>query len=334
LQPEVIVARFQHAPLIRFRLAMCGMGADYLSPLREADPRWTDTLFTEGRRHMASRPFADVLKAAERFSEARDAFPDSFAIVLALAHAQGALGEYEPSLASYDSVLAKEPMHRDALLGRVMDLSYLNRHQDGVASATQLIELGTWHIGDAYYWRAWNRYQLKELDAAWDDVERSTKLLVNTSVYTLAGFIAYARQELQLAIDRFERAYAMDKTNCEAVWTASLVHVDLKAWGPAASKFSTAMSCFVTSAAHARDEIARIQAANVDEGVKAKRVAAEQKRVETGEHRAAQAAFNAAQSYALIGEKTLALTHVDMASDHPLMREKATTLKAAIEKMP
>ena len=76
---DEVTARHGNAPIIRFRLGLCGRAA-LLSPLREADARWSDTLFFEGRREMATRPVADVAKAAELFSAARTAFPDSDAI--------------------------------------------------------------------------------------------------------------------------------------------------------------------------------------------------------------------------------------------------------------
>jgi tetratricopeptide (TPR) repeat protein len=334
LESAAIFERYGRTLPLRFRLAICGVAPGDLVAVREADPRWADTFFFEGRRQLTQRPIADVVKAVASFDAARRAFPESRAITLSLAGAQNALSNYEVALGLYDEVLAGEPTHRDALLGRVMSLSYLNRYVDAIASATAMIELGTWHMGDAYYWRAWNRYQLHQLPVAWDDIERATTLQVNTGVYTLAGFIAYARTELDTAIDRFDRAYAMDNTNCEAVWFAGLVHVDQQAWPTAAPKFSRAMTCFASAAAEARAEMARLEAATVDETFKARQIATAQKRVDTAEHRGAQAAFNAANAYVRIGEKTLALTHIDAALTHALLKEKAVSLKAAIEKMP
>jgi tetratricopeptide (TPR) repeat protein len=331
---QAVLSRYPSSPAIHFRLASCGMAPQLLEPLRKNDGRWADTLFTEGRRHISRRPIGDVPEAARSFAGAHAAFPGSDAITMALANAENALSEFDAALGHFDAVLARHPTHRDALIGRVQSLSYLNRHADAVSSASRLIELDTWHIGDAYYWRAWNRFHLKALDEAWDDVERATKLLVNTSVYTLAGFIAYTRQQLEVAVNRFDRAYAMDKTNCEAVWNAALVHVDLRQWPPAAPKFATAMSCFVASAAAARKEIATLQATTYDEAFKQRRIAVQQKIIDTSEHRAAQAAFNAAQSHVQLGEKNPALNFADAAAEHPLMRDKALALKATIEKMP
>lgn len=334
LDGNTIRARHADAPLIRFKLASCGAEPLLLAPLREQDARFADTLFFEGRREMTMQPVADVLKAVELFAAAREAFPASHAIVLALATAQNALGEYAAALASFDSVLAVEREHRDAMLGRLLSLSYLNRHTEAVAAATRLIDLGTWHVGDAYYWRAWNRYHIYALESGWSDVEQATKLLMNTSVYTLAGFIAFARKELDVAIERFDRAYVLDGSNCEAVWTAGLVHVEQQAWAPAAPKFATATACFAAAAGEARSEIERTRASNYAESVKARRIAGAQKRIDTAEHRQAQSAYNAASCYLRLGQRGAALAHLEVAIGHPLLREKAAVLKPAIDRLP
>ena len=56
--------------------------------------------------------------------------------------------------------------------------------------------------------------------------------------------------------------------------------------------------------------------------------------MEVAAERSAQSAFNAAQGFARMGQKPLALAHVAMAIVHPRMKEKGEALKAAIEKMP
>lgn len=321
-------------PLIEFRLALCGMGAGKIEAFVDADARWRDTYFFAGRREMLSQPAPDIGLAATLLANAHETFSDSNAVTLALANARNALSEYESALALFDAVLVKVPTHRDALLGRILSLSYLARHTDAVASATRMIDLGTWHMGDAYYWRAWNRYHLYQLDAAWDDVERATKLNVTSTTFTLAGIIAFARRELDTAIDRLTRAFKLDPTNCEAPWTEGLVHVEKQTWVDGGHRFATATRCFVATAADARREIADTQAANYSEAVKARRIAGAQKRLETAEHRGAQSAYNAASSYLRVGQKTEALLFVDLAGVHPLLKEKSITLRSAIEKLP
>jgi tetratricopeptide (TPR) repeat protein len=325
-------------PLMRFRSALCARTTDQLSKemasLREGDPRWVDTLFFEGAGEMSRYPAPDVGRAAELFALAHGAFPDSPAITMALATARNALSEYDAALALFDRVLAEHPTHRDALLGRVLSLSYLNRHQDAIRTATQLVDLGMYHQGDAYYWRAWNRYRVHLLPAAWDDVTQATKLMVNTSVYTLAGFIAYAQQRLDVAIDRLTEAYRLDATNCEAVWTEALVHVDQEAWTPAGTRFAIAVKCFAGAAEQARRDMAVANSADWAESLKARRLATAQKQLDTAEHRGAQAAFNAAGSYARLGQKAEAIAFVERAAQHALLKEKAAALRTSIEKLP
>jgi len=332
IQAGEIVAKYGTLPLFRYRAAICGLPGSPLTGLYDADRRWVEILFFEGAYEMRSRA-GDPARAAELLTAARDAFPRSHAIVLVLGRAQQALGEYDAALASVDSVLADVPTHRDALLGRVENLSYLNRSEEAVAAASRMIELGTWYLGDAYYWRAWNEQHLNQLDIAWADVEQALKLRSNTSVYTLAGFIAHGRKDLDVAIDRFTNAFSLDPGNCIAVFSAGMVHVEQQAWVPASEKFARAMTCYTADAAAARAALARIEGLTYSPARKARMAAVEEKRVASSEQLSAQSAFNAAQCYVRLGQKSSALTYVDAAVAHPLMRDKAASLKVVIEKM-
>ena len=341
---DVAALRTLHAgvPLMEFRLAICPRAnVPEVQGLRERDPRWTDTLFWEGRRAALGSPTRpiDLPQAIALYAQGREAFPASLALTMVWSHTNVGIEEFEAGLSGFDEVLGKLPTHREALLGRVTALSYMMRHTDAIASATRMLELGTWHIGDAYYWRAWNRYNLKEYDTAWDDVEAALRGLSNTRVYMLAGLIAYARTELPTAILRFDRAYEIDSSNCDASWMSGLVSVDQQDWGVASPKFTRAMSCFVTAAAAARTDLARLQQTLDKREAPAtaretRQLARLQKDIETAEERSAQSAFNAAQCLARTGNKTQALTHVDVAATHPRMRDKALQLRAAIEKLP
>ena len=330
---DTILARYPH-PLMRFRVALCGMPQGRPHMLRELDARWVDTLFLEGRAEMSRFPAPDVGRAAELFEAAHAAFPASTAMTLALGNARNALEEFATALALFDSVLERQATHREALLGRLLSLSYMRRHYDAIRTASRMIDLGTYHMGDAYYWRAWNRYQVHDLPTAWSDVEQATKLMVNTAVHTLAGFIAYAQRELDTAIDRLDRAYRMDNTNCEAIWTEGMVHVDNEAWELSSARFTTAMGCFAADAQAARDALTTAQRSAWSESVKARRVATASKRADSSDHRRAQSAFNAASSYLRLGKKNDALRYVDLAAQHPLLKDKAAALRASIEKLP
>jgi tetratricopeptide (TPR) repeat protein len=158
-------------------------------------------------------------------------------------------------------------------------------------------------------------------------------LLVNTAVYSLAGSIAYARKELDTAIRHFDRAFEIDVTNCLAVWSSGLVQADKKDWAPASDRFSKATTCFAAAAKSARADLARLESSSLSPVVKARRTAAAQKRIDSAEELGGQSAFNAAQSFAQIGQKAQALTYVALAESQPSMREKALALRARIETM-
>ena len=329
-------------PLMRFRLSTCGRpAAPSVSALREGDPRWNDSLPWEGRRELTSSlgRAIDFPKVLSLYGQGREAFPASLMLAMAWSNANLMAEEFEAALSGFDDVVAKFPTHRDALSGKMQAQSYLMRHTDAIATATRLLELGTWHIADANYWRAWNRYHLKEYGAAWEDVENATRGLSNSRVYMLAGLIGYARKDLPTAVQRFDRAYEIDPSACDATWMSGLVSIDQNELAIAAPKFTRGMSCFVTAAAALRQDRARAEAAIEKRGTPA--TPREQRQLdrllrdsETAAEKSAQSAYNAAQCYARTGEKRQALNLIDVAIAHPKMSEKALQMKAAIEKIP
>jgi tetratricopeptide (TPR) repeat protein len=330
LKAEAILAPHGDATILRYRLALCGVGSrDTLDEIRAADPRWSEIAFFQGRRAAAARP-PNLRGAIDLYNVAVAAFPKSAAIVLALAHAQRAYGDLEPALDSYDKALVLVPTNREALLGRVITLSYLERHPDAIATATRMIDLGTWLMGDAYYWRARSRYILKSLEEAWDDAEKAVKLSANTNVYTLAGVIAYDRKELDVAKDRFDSARRMDASNCTAHSYFALVQAAQNNWPEATPVFSRAMTCFIDAATQARRDVAELEAATFDPVYKNRLIAQQEKTIKESDLKAAQAGYNAAQGFLRSGNKSEAMAHLQIALEHPEVHEQAETLSKLI----
>ncbi len=333
---------YSGVPLMRYRLSTCGRpAAPQAGALREGDPRWTDTLYWEGRRELASAAgrAVDLPKVLSLYSQGREAFPASLLLTMSWATANLAAEEYEAAFTGFDSIVTKFPAHRDALNGKMQAQSYLLRHHDAIATATRILELGTWNIADANYWRAWNRYNIKEYDLAWEDVENARKGLANARVYMLGGLVAYSRKDLPGAVDRFDTAFKMDPSACDAAWMSGLVSIDQNELAVAAPKFSRSMTCFVSSASTLRQDRVTVAASIEARGTPA--TPREQRQLDklerdaaNAELKSAQSAFNGAQCYARTGGKGLALNLVDVAIGHPEMREKAIALKAAIEKLP
>jgi tetratricopeptide (TPR) repeat protein len=314
------------APLVRYRLATCGPAAtEDAGRLLADDPRWSEAAWFEGRRVLGA--VQDLTQAIPLLATAAHAFPESGAMLMSLAGVQLAASQTEPALATYDAVIELVPEHRGALLGRVLALTYLERHDEAVVSATRMIDLGTHLLSDAYYWRALNRHEVKAVDEAWADVTVALTLQVNTNVHTLAGLIAYARKQLDTALTHFDRAWTLDSSNCNAAFYKGIVHGDVSAWRDAAPTFSAAMSCYTSAAATLRAALATLQASDQSEPFKASKGAEHQKTIDESERQAAVSAYNAAQAFARTGQTTSALNHLDIAIAHDAMREKAETLR-------
>ena len=325
---EAVLRATGNAPAIRYRLGICNVlvSAD-VAKVREEDPRWTEILWFEGRRFLALQ---DIWKSRGKLEEAAAALPESPAVRLTLAGVQQALSQLEPSVASFDTVIRMVPTLRTALLGRVVSLSYLKRHEDAIAGATRMVELGAPAIGEAHYWRAFNHYNLKALDPAKLDADRAIQLWANTSVYTLAGLIYYDRKELDVAQGHFEQAWRMDNTNCTANWFLGVVHADKNQWAIAAKTFVTGVACFTQAAADARADLEKVKAMDAPEDYKAAQAERHTKTIEESELRAAQSAYNAAQGFARTGDRSLARSYADVAAGHPGVREQAEKLLKAV----
>jgi tetratricopeptide (TPR) repeat protein len=339
---KALAAAYEGSPLIQFRLSTCGRpAAPKAGALRERDPRWTDTFYWEARNEMVASlgQAIDLSKVIGLYGQGRDAFPSSLMLTMAWSNANLMAEEFESALSGFEDVLEVYPTHRDAMNGKMQAQSYLMRHVEAVTTATRILELGTWNIPDANYWRAWNRYHLKEYDDAWADVENATRGLSNTRVYLLAGLIAYSRKELPTAVDRFDTAFKMDPRACDAVWMSGLVSIDQDELAVAGPKFTRSMTCFVSAASGLREERARLDMAIQKRGTPPtardqRNLDRLQRDAETADLKSAQSAFNGAQCYARTGGKGLALNLIDVAIAHPGMSEKAIALKALIEKLP
>lgn len=80
VRPAEVLARYPGVPLIQFRVSVCGgAGAPQAGPLREANPRFLDTLPWEARRALvgSQTEAIDLYKGAELLGQAHKAFPAS-----------------------------------------------------------------------------------------------------------------------------------------------------------------------------------------------------------------------------------------------------------------
>ena len=274
------VQQFVDVPLLRYRVGLCGSRqSQHLLSVREADPDFVDADYALGRYALDIPQYPDQEEALRRFQSARDAFPSSPAIRTSIANVHQEREEWTEALQAFDSTLTLVPTHRDALLGRTMSLSNLFQHEEAIRSATRLIELGTWFIGQAYFWRAWNEYQLGNVQAARADTDHAKGLMVSAPTFALSGLIAWRERQLDASEEDLLRAVKLDAGQCEAAENLGGVRADQQRWSEAVSAFRQARQCFDRAITVRRELIAKIVAGPGSEAGKARMIALQERAI-------------------------------------------------------
>jgi tetratricopeptide (TPR) repeat protein len=289
------VQRFHDVPLLEYRAGACGSSqAPHLTAVRDAVPEFADVDFLLGRYAVDVPRQPDQEEALRRFAAARSAFPESPAIVASLAELRRDREEWTEALEAYEATLTLVPTHRDALLGRAVTLSHLARHDDAVAAATRIIDLGSWFTGEAYYWRAWNEYHLARIEEARIDTDRAKGLMHNASVLVLSGMIEWHERRFDESEAELQDALTLDAGQCEAAFLLGAVRAERRQWASGAAAFELAQRCYDLSVTLRRETIARITAGPGTEEGKARQIARQQRAMtEETQHRD-EAAQNAA----------------------------------------
>jgi tetratricopeptide (TPR) repeat protein len=232
-------------PLLKYRVGICL--EEYQPQLLavQADvAEFVDADFALGRYALRDRKTPDPDAAMRRFRSAAAAFPSSTAIPTAIGNLYQTWEDWTNALAAFDQALALLPSHPDALLGRIVSLSQLERHQDAIATATLLISGGRWHLGQAFYWRAWNYFNLKDNQAARADADRTRMLMVNPAVFLLSGLIEWRFTRRESAETEFQEALKMDFGQCEAAFYLGGVRYELRRLPDALAAFNQARQCY------------------------------------------------------------------------------------------
>jgi tetratricopeptide (TPR) repeat protein len=186
----------------------------------------------------------DGREARELFEEAYARFSNSPSIAFDLGNLDQATNDCRRADTLFSRALELRPGHEEARLGRTICRTYLSRNDEAIADATVLIDVEASNRGDAYYWRAWNRRRIGQLDAARADIDRARTLRYNARILTLAGMIEYDQRDFDTARTDLQRAREMDARECEAPWYLALVEYSVEAWAPSAQGFAGAADCY------------------------------------------------------------------------------------------
>jgi tetratricopeptide (TPR) repeat protein len=291
-----VLAAFPDVPLLKYRAALCGgeQAPARLGEVRDRTAEFVDADLELGRIALHNRMPPDVDEGFRRLRSARTAFPASPVMPTIMGDFHQVREEWIEALEMYDAVIDLVPSHRDAWLGRTISLSHLSRHEDAIAGATRLIDLGNWFIGQAHYWRAWNEYHLDRIDAARADADRAKALMVNPPTFVLSGMIEWRQQRLESAESEFQRALDMDFGQCDAAFYLGGVRADRRKWPESLAAFQHAQQCFELSIVTRREAIAKLADTPAAASANAREIALHERAIGEAEKRRGEAAQNVA----------------------------------------
>lgn len=254
-----------------------------------------------------------LVSAEEALVPALAAMPDLVPARVLVGDIRQRMEDFPAALAAYDTLLARVPDHREALLGRVKSLGWLGRHHDAVATADTMLTLGTWYTGEAQYWKAWNLYTLKRLDEARAAVDAARSLMVNADLSYLGGAIAFQQQRPDDALKDFDAALDLEDRHCEAHFDRAALHLVRRAWSPASTGFDAAYECLSERTPTFEQRIADAREARMEEGARVALVARRERALVEHQHQKGWARYNAAVAYANLGRDADVRSRVDEA---------------------
>src|SRR5688572_15514598 len=277
-------------PLIRYRLGACGNEHSVvLRTLRAADAEFVDADYALARYAVQLRPYPDLDEAVRLLQSASAAFPQSPAIATTAGDVYQMIDAWAEAQAAYDAALALVPNHPDAMIGRTVSLSHLRQHEPAIATATRLIEGSRWFLGQAFYWRAWNQFQLARYPEARADADRARKLLISPAVYVLSGLIEWRLLRRESAEHEFEEALKMDFGQCLAALFLGHVRAERSRPPEAIAAFQQAIQCFDLNISVRRAAVTRLEAGDAPPAHKAREIGRHQTAIEDAEKRRAEA---------------------------------------------
>jgi tetratricopeptide (TPR) repeat protein len=298
----VVIQQFGGVPLVQYRAGLCG-GAEFeqLTAVREAHAGFVDADLELGKRALQNRVPPDAVEALARLRSAKDAFPASPVVPVVIGDLHQTREEWPEALAEYEAALALVPTHRDALLGRTVSLSQLERYEEALATATTLIELRNWFIGPAYFWKAWNEYQLNRIQEARADADRAKPLMVNPALSVLSGMIEWKERRLESAEAEFQHAIELDFGQCDAAFYLGSVRWERRVWAESLAAFQHAVQCFELSVKLRREAIAKLTPTPELAALNARQIAAHEEAIGAAQKRGAEAQQNIGALRALVG---------------------------------
>lgn len=315
-------------PLLLFKQAGCfGLDRAKLEAVMTRDPRFVEVTFLLGQLAGGQR----LIDEAETFYQQAYAWRPRWPILtLSIGAVALTAEDFDRSLQFYLETLELEPRAAEAILGKTRALTYLERHEPAIAVADQLIGEG-WLPGDAYYWKALNETQRGRIDAAWVDIEKADKLLINDQVPKLAGTIAYRRMQLDVARGKFEEARRRNPSDCETGFFLGVVLADQRVWDRTASVFIETSSCLENAEQEYQRDIEKIKISKATPARQARQIAKREQQIVLARRMMATSSFNTAVAYYNLSRKDEARQYAEKVAEDEQFGERAREILSFVK---
>ncbi len=290
--------------LVRYRFASCpGPQARGLESVVAVVPDFVEAEYLAARIPSLAVTSAYIARQRAAFTAARERFPRSPSVAYSLGAMHQTIGDCKTAIRHYEDTIAMVPLHEQAAMQRVICLGHIGQFVPAIEGATRIIEAEYPNFAEAYYWRAWNHYQRKDLVQARRDIDRAREVSVNIQVLILGGMVKFDQGNLDLAEADLREAIRMDRLaeQCGARWYYGLVGFAREDWPETASRFEAAGGCYRKAVETSRASLARMRTADVDETFRASQMAGFEAAIKEDTDQEQAAYLNAANGHARAG---------------------------------
>jgi len=325
LAPGIYADLYPDSRLAAFQTAVSpSLEPDRLEALLSLDPEFTEIHYYLGEVALLG---GALLTAERHYLAVHDKIPESLSVLISLAKVAFQMEETENCLGYNENALVLLPTYRDAMLGRGLCLGYLGRNEEALADLARLLELGTYYIGEAHFWTAWNLNELGCLEEARRAIDLAKVFLVGVSdVTTLSGIIAYRQGRLDDAENDLRASLDIAPSDSDAAYYLGRLYADRKQWLNSGVYFAGAAFSLEEKEHGMEKKIEEIQASEMTPERKARLVAKKRVQILSVQATKATCQYNGAAGFHNAGVFERALDLARLAAAHPAFADKAAEL--------
>ncbi len=325
LAPGIYADLYPGSRLAAFQTAVSpSLEPDRLEALLALEPEFSEIHYYLGEVALLA---GKLLTAERHYLAVHERIAESLSVLISLAKVAFQMEETEICLGYNEKALALLPTYRDALLGKGLCLGYLGRNEEAVAVLERLLELGTYYIGEAYYWTAWNLNELGRLEEARRAIDQAKVFLVGVSdVAALSGIVAYRQGRLGDAEKDLREALDIEPSASDAAYHLGRLYADRKEWLNSGVYFAGAAFSLEEKERGMEKKIEEIEASEMTPDRKARLVVKKRVQILSVQATKATCQYNGAAGFHNAGAFERALDLARLAAAHPAFAEKAAEL--------